>query len=146
MIRLIEGDFQEVLPYLEDESIDLIATDPPYAREHLGLYMDLITEAPRLLKRGGALLTILPNYNIPAILSEFGDHLKWRWMLNMWQQDGGHPRLSMGIEVIWKPIGWWVKDRWNPADDGFGRHMFFPDAFVNSPPPKLNHPWEQSID
>lgn len=146
MITLLHEGFQSVLPDIEDDSIDLIATDPPYAKEYEHLYYNLIEEAPRILKRGGALLTIIPHWNIPNILSEFGKHLKWRWILNMIQWEGNHPRMSMGIEITWKPIGWWVKERWNPKVDGWGKHMFFPDGFINKPPPKLNHEWEQSID
>lgn len=145
MIELHHNYFQQVMPRLEDNSIDLIATDPPYAKEYLHLYFDLVREAKRVLKRGGALLTILPHHSMPDILSEFGNHLKWRWLLEMWQWDGPHPRMAMGIEIVHKPIGWWVKEAWNPQNT-FGKGMFFKDGFLNSPPAKEAHPWEQSID
>ena len=58
----------------------------------------------------------------------------------MWQADGTHPRMAMGIEVMWKPIGWWVKGAW-PQGRGFVR-----DGFSNTQPAKKFHKWEQSLD
>jgi tRNA G10 N-methylase Trm11 len=133
-------EFQNILPTLEEESISTVVADPPYAREFSYLYSDLAHLTPRVLEDGGSLLAILPHYNIPEIVSEIGRHLKWRWMISMWQDQGPHPRMSMGIEIIWKPIGWWVKRAW-PHGRGFKR-----DGFYNAPPPKLLHPWEQSMN
>ena len=40
-IKIIQGDFREVYPTLEPDSIDFIITDPPYPKEYLPLYEDL---------------------------------------------------------------------------------------------------------
>ena len=113
---------------------------------HLGLHAldvelngDIAREAQRILKSGGSYLAILPHYAVPEIIDAVGQHLKWRWLHSMWQADGNHPRMAMGIEVMWKPIGWWVKDAW-PQGRGFVR-----DGFANLQPKQEIHPWEQSL-
>jgi DNA modification methylase len=57
----------------------------------------------------------------------------------MWQERGAHPRMAMGIEVLWKPILWYVK-RAYPQGRGF-----VVDGFDNAPPDKKLHEWEQSL-
>ena len=61
---LIQGDTKRIP--LPDESIDLIFTDPPYAKKSLYLYEWLANESMRLLKPGGFVLAMCGgNYNGP---------------------------------------------------------------------------------
>ena len=138
--ELYHGDCLEILTMLEAESVDAIITDPPYERKYQYLYEAVARESTRLLVDGGSFLAILPHYAIAEILPQIEPHLKYRWMHCMWQSDGQHPRMAMGVEVMWKPIGWWVKRAW-PQGRGFVR-----DGYTNSQPNKDNHPWAQSID
>jgi site-specific DNA-methyltransferase (adenine-specific) len=138
MTQLYHGDCIEVMRSLPDNSVDAIVTDPPYPKQYLPLYYGMAREAKRILKDGGSLLTIAPHYALPDIISEFGKHLKYRWMCCMWQKSGGHPRMAMGVEVLWKPILWYVK-RAHPQGRGF-----IADGFDNAPPDKKFHKWEQS--
>lgn len=139
-VDLHHGDCLEILPTLPAGSVDAVITDPPYPRKYLHLYGEIAKNAARLLKSGGSMLAITPHYAMPEILHDVGQYLKWRWLDCMWQGDGNHPRMAMGIEVMWKPIGWWVKDAW-PQGRGFVR-----DGFKNGQPGKADHPWEQSLD
>jgi hypothetical protein len=116
---------------------DAVITDPPYGKDALDLWQPLGRFAAQMLKRGGFLQAILPHYAIPQVLDAVGASLKWRWMLSMWQEAGNHQRMGMGIEVMWKPIGWWVKGAW-PSGRGFKR-----DGFVSPGRSKKYHPWEQ---
>ena len=139
-VQLFCGDCLEILPTLEAGSVDAVVTDPPYPRKYQYLYGATARESARLLVRGGSYLAILPHYAIPEIVAEVGQWLKYRWMHCMWQEDGQHPRMAMGIEVMWKPVGWWVKNAW-PQGRGFVR-----DGYRNGQPGKATHPWEQSLD
>ena len=139
-IQLHLGDCLDVLPTLPDNSVDSIVTDPPYPKQYLPLYQFIAQEGARILKPGGSFLAIVPHYAMPQVLSEAGQHLKYRWTMCMWQGSGKHPRMAMGIEVLWKPIVWWVKGAW-PQGRGFVR-----DGFENGEPSKAEHPWEQSLD
>jgi len=137
MIQLINDDCLRVLPTLEAGSVDAVVTDPPYLRKFIYLYEELAKHLPRVLKRGGSLLAIVPQYGISEIVPTVSQYLKWRWMCCMWQMNGKHPRLAMGIEVVWKPIGWWVNEAW-PQGRGFVR-----DGYDNIPVNKQHHEWEQ---
>lgn len=138
-IQLFQGDFREITKAFPANSIGLVLADPPYPRVYMQLYTDMAIMAGRLLHRGGSLLTIVPHYNMPHIYDQIGKYLKYRWTLCMWQQSGTHARMAMGIEILWKPVGWWVQDVW-PSGRGF-----VTDAWDNPQPKKLSHPWEQSL-
>lgn len=133
------GDARDWLRSLPDASVDAVITDPPYPREYVGLYEQIAAELPRVLRRGGSFLAIVPHFSLPEVLASVGQHLKYRWTLCMWQESGNHPRMAMGIEVVWKPVVWWVNGAW-PSKRGFIR-----DGFVNAPPEKAHHKWEQSL-
>lgn len=135
---LFQGDALEIMKSLPDHSIDLVITDPPYLKKYLYLYEGMAAELPRLLKRGGSLLAIVPHYAIPQVISDIGKYLKYRWLISMWQPSGNHPRMAMGIEVMWKPIVWWVNEAY-PQGRGFKR-----DGFENTQP-KKTYEWEQSM-
>lgn len=134
------GDCLDVMKTFPDNSIDAIITDPPYAKQYNHLYWEIAKEASRILKHGGSYLAILPTYNIPEVSSKVSEYLKYRWMISMWQGEGQHPRMAMGIEIMWKPVGWWVKGSW-PRGKGF-----VVDGIVIKQPKKENHVWEQSMD
>jgi len=139
-VELHLGDCLDILPTQEAGSVDAVIADLPYPKKYLPLYWAVAKEAQRLLKPGGSLLMIVPHYAAPQIVENVGQYLKWRWMHCMWQADGAHPRMAMGIEVMWKPIGWWVKDAW-PQGRGFVR-----DGFENTARSKEYHEWEQHQD
>ena len=128
--------FMDALP---DACVDAVITDPPYLREHLWLYGAMAARLPRILKSGGSLLSIVPHFALPQLLQDIGQHLKYRWIFSMWQAAGTHPRMAMGIEVMWKPVAWWVNGSW-PKGRGFVR-----DGWENNPVEKGAHPWEQSL-
>ncbi len=136
---IIPGDGVEVVRALPAASLDAVVADPPYARRHLALYEHLAAELPRALRRGGSFLAIVPHASLPQVLAGVGRHLKYRWTFCMWQGDGDHPRLAMGIEVLWKPVVWWVNGAW-PNGRGFVK-----DGFISSQPRKAHHVWEQSL-
>lgn len=132
------SDFFDIAPYLPQ--VDLIYTDPPYKRadgslahfEHLALF------APQLLKDGGSLLTLTPHYLLEEVMASFYTKLKYRWIYCQNQEQGPHPRMAMGIEVMWKPILHYVK-RAYPQGRGFVKDMIHIPA-----PQKEMHPWQQA--
>jgi hypothetical protein len=138
-VRLIQGDCLDVLREMPDASVDAILTDPPYPRRFMHLYEGMAEQAKRVLKRGVSLVAIVPHYCLPDVLAGVGQHLKYRWACCMWQARGTHPRMAMGVEVLWKPIVWWVNGAW-PKGRGFIR-----DGFDNDPPAKEFHEWEQAM-
>jgi len=128
----------DVLNKIPNDSIDLIYTDPPYPRKFLYLYEGLAKIAPRIMKNHASLLTIVGHYELPEVIKYFDGKLKYRWINCMNQEEGQHPRMLMGIEVMWKPILWYVKGTF-PHGKGFIR-----DMIKIKQPDKKYHRWQQS--
>jgi len=134
------GDARELAKAIPDESVDLIFTDPPYPKEYQHTYQALADESPRILKHGASLMTIVPHYSLPDVIGMFAGRLKYRWTMCMNQFSGKHSRMAMGIEVMWKPILWYVKGSY-PQGRGFlrdGIEISGRDGQVKS-----RHYWEQ---
>jgi DNA modification methylase len=127
---------------LSDESIDLVFTDPPYLKKYLYCYDYLANECPRIMKYGASLLTIVGHYALEEVMYKFKGKLKYRWILCMNQFNGKHARMAMGIEVMWKPILWYVKGAY-PMGRGFLRDGI--EITGTAGQEKKLHIWEQDL-
>jgi DNA modification methylase len=136
-ILLYNCDYEELAQVITPGTIDLIYTDPPYARaEAIPCYQALADLAPEQLPRGGSLMTIAPHYLLPEIF-QIMTTLKYRWQYVMDQSAGSHPRMAMGIEVMYKPVLHFVKQAY-PMGRGFLKDM------VTIPEPQKDlHKWQQ---
>lgn len=137
------GNAATLVKDIPDESIDLIFTDPPYPKEFQYTYEVLANESPRIMKHGASLMTIVPHYSLPTVIKMFDGKLKYRWTMCMNQFNGKHSRMAMGIEVMWKPILWYVKGSY-PQGRGFLRDGI--EIAGQDGQSKNHHHWEQDID
>lgn len=153
-LGIFHADMRDLLPLIPDDSIDLIATDPPYDNGAHWMYFYLYQQAGRLLAPGGHYLCITPQYLlcpfnsslrnfIPADWVEPND-LKLRWTIQMRQDEGPHPRLVNGdrnLEVLGKTISLYTK---LPRANNDYRGLR--DAFDSRPIDKRDklHKWQQS--
>jgi DNA modification methylase len=138
LVTLFHGEFQS---WVKTEPVDLVIADPPYPKEFKHLYDDLLAFSANSLWLGGSLVTIAPHYLLPYIFHIDNPKMRYRWMICMYQQQGAHPRMAMGIEVCWKPVLWYVRGAYR------GGRGYVTDLFVNLPPPppsKKLHKWQQS--
>jgi 23S rRNA G2069 N7-methylase RlmK/C1962 C5-methylase RlmI len=140
--KLIVGNCLEVMEEIPDSSIDLVFTDPPYPKEYFHCYQYLVDECPRIMKSGASLVTIVPHYSLDDVVDYFNGKLKYRWILCMNQFIGTHPRMAMGIEVMWKPMLWYVKGSY-PSGRGFLRDGI--EITGKGGQHKKLHKWEQDI-
>ncbi|MHB8995454.1 MAG: DNA methyltransferase [Armatimonadota bacterium] len=143
LVQLVHGNFKDVIRAIKPGIVDLIYTDPPYARATLHLYDELLHCAAPVLRPGGVLCAIIPQFAIPDVGAwTEASGLKWRWLINMDQNEGPHPRMCNGahnIEVTGKCLGWWYKPG-GPKDFSSVK-----DSFKNDPKKNPQHPWEQSM-
>lgn len=123
---------------IPSDYVDLIITDPPYAKKFSYLWDALGEFSSRVLKPGGSLITLVGHYQLPLAISSLSKHLKYRWILNLDQKQSSHPRMAMGIEVTWKPILWYVKGAY-PQGRGF-----VADGLVSPEKDKSLHKWQQN--
>jgi len=138
-VQLYHGDCLEVMATLEAGSVDLIVTDPPYPKEFDHLYGAMAREAKRVLRVGGSLVTLCGHYQLPKVLNDISQHLRYRWIIKL-DHPGSHARMAMGIMVTWKPMLWFVNEKLSPRRN-------ITDGCASGKRSKSNgHPWEQDLD
>ncbi len=150
--KLFLGDFIEVQNEVSDNSIDLIFTDPPYGKEYLPLYEELVKLTVRVLKPGGSLVFLVGHvildevfniFNEFALKSNTNDNvgLKYWWTLAV-KHSGNHTKIyPRHVFAEWKPLLWYVKgERANELviSNTIG------DYIESTPPLKIEHEWQQS--
>ncbi len=108
---LIHSDFREAS--IEDNSIDLIVTDPPYPKEFLHLYKDLALFAARVLKPGGSLVAMAGQSYLPEIFDLMKvDGLQYNWTISYLTPGGQAPQLwQRKVNAFWKPVLWYTKGK-----------------------------------
>jgi ParB-like chromosome segregation protein Spo0J len=135
---LLLGDFRVRGSEIDSESISLMLTDPPYAKEFLPLWNDLGALAQRVLKPGGIMLTYTGNLYLPDILQMLGKHLQYVWCLAILHSGQKKVVYPVNINQAWKFILWYCKPPmqiyWSP----------FADIFSGGQE-KEHHKWQQSV-
>jgi len=83
--RLICGDIKDGFPEIEDGSIDIIITDPPYERKAVetGLYDALASFSARVLKDSGILVCMVGTAHLPEVYRRLcsDSRLRYHWQL-----------------------------------------------------------------
>ena len=133
------GDFQTVLADLDDDSVDLVVTDPPYGDQYTHLYGELAKWASAKLKPGGSLVAYVGQGNLPDVTAEMGPHLRYWWTLALMHNHGGQQLPGKWVMVEWKPLVWYVKGTRS------GR-LYVADRMSGSKPRKDLHEWAQGVD
>lgn len=140
VVEIRVGDFASVLATLEDESVDLIFTDPPYlaSMDLEWIYGELGRQAARLLRPGGSLLAYTGSYVLPRTLAALSGGLDYWWTLAIQHAPGRHRSLAgKKVRVRWKPVLWLVKGN-------HGGDRVVDDLVRGGVPDKSLHDWAQS--
>ena len=143
--KIYHGDFIELQnEILEDNSIDLIFTDPPYGKESLFLYEELAKLATRVLKPGGSLVFFVGHIILDDVFHIFHNHkseLKYWWTFAV-KHSGHHQKIyPRHVFATWKPMLWYAKgEKINELviSNTIG------DYIESTSPSKALHDWEQS--
>lgn len=140
--KLYYGD-AEGAPSVISGGIDLVFTDPPYPRKFMVCYEYLAWLYPDLMKVGASLFTIVGHYALDEVMEIFRNEekLKFRWIFDLDQESDQHARMAMGIEVCWKPMLWYVKDKF-PKERHYG---FMRDKVIIPAKDKTFHEWQQNV-
>lgn len=132
---------REILEKIHDNSVDLILTDPPYAKKDVEIYAKLAREAVRVLKPGCSLLVYGAHHALQEILRIMNiDGLNYWWIIAV-KHNGASARMhGQHVFIGWKPMLWFVK----------GTKLEVPkytsDFLIESTEPsKISHDWEQSL-
>jgi len=108
--RVFEADILSGLDGVEDESVDLIITDPPYPAEYLPLFSALSAVAARVLKPGGSLVAMVGQSYLPEVIQRLSESLDYEWCAAYLTPGAGSPQLwRKRVSTYWKPLLWFVR-------------------------------------
>jgi len=98
------GAFQDVLADIEDGSLDLILTDPPYPRQYLPLWTELAQFAAAKLAPHGVLAAMTGAMYLPEVIARLGEHLAYRWTMAYLVPGPGGVVYGRNVVQAWKPV------------------------------------------
>lgn len=102
------------LVFVQDASIDVIITDPPYPKEYLPVYSHLSKAASRVLKPGGSCFVMVGQSYLPDIMKRLSEHLNYQWALAYLTPGGQSTQLfQRAINTFWKPVLWYVNGQYS---------------------------------
>jgi len=136
---LRRGDFEEALNDLQDHSVDLILTDPPYGNDAIELYARLATFASKKLQIGGHLITYAGQATIAEVINAMTPDLRYWWCIALIHNSGLQQMPGKWVQIRWKPILWFVNGK---RDD----RLYVDDLIQGSPPRKDLHAWAQGTE
>jgi site-specific DNA-methyltransferase (adenine-specific) len=139
-IDIHHGPFQEVLAHIEDESVDLVLTDPPWQWdvETLELWDDLGAFAKRVLRPGRALIAYSGSGCLAAAIDRLSRHLDYVWagaLILPGRHNEVHAVMARDAST---PIVFFSKGRYEP------RHWFI-NALSSPGAEKDAHPWQKPL-
>lgn len=136
---VILGDFRIGSSAIDDESIDLIFTDPPYDEEAAAIYQDIATLAASKLVKGGWLCAYTGHAHLPAVMKAFSETpgLTYAWTFCVVHSGGDLRFRKFKLQNGWKPIVAAFKP---PLQVDW---EWFKDV-VSGGKEKSDHPWQQA--
>jgi len=135
---LLLGDFRERSAQIDDASVDVVFTDPPYSKDALPLWNDLGELAARKLKPGGLLVAYSGVLYFDEVIHLVRQNLTYLWTAAI--AHAGPKKLIPAVRVnqARKPILIYYKPPltpyWKPFCD-----------MVSGGYSKEHHDWEQAV-
>jgi ParB-like chromosome segregation protein Spo0J len=133
------GDFREVLADLENGTVDLIHTDPPWLGASMPIFADLAAFAARVLKPTGILLCEVGQLYLAEAIRLIGEHLSYRWCVSIYLP-GQNVRVQAAQAInSWRPLL-----VYSPTTER-RRAWLFDSYRSEDRPDKTWHPWQKSV-
>lgn len=144
VIPIYTGDISLLYSKIEDNSADLVFTDPPYSENSLALFEQLAELAKAKLKVGGLCLTYAPHAHLDIILATMTKHLEYWWIFGI-NQTGAEARIwEKHLWVGWKPILAFIKQPTEKVDRL--TEDWVRDWYRGTGEDKEHHEWGQAVD
>jgi hypothetical protein len=94
----------ELIQHVEPGSVDVIITDPPYAREYLPCWSELAEFAATALKPGGLLVAISGQAHLPEVIERLGERLSYWWECNYATPGTVGENIARRVSISRKPV------------------------------------------
>lgn len=134
--RLIESDFRKAK--VDDNSIDIVITDPPYPEEYLPLYKSLSEFSSRVLKNNGLCVVMVGQSYLGKVIALLSENLSYQWTLAYLTPGSSVQVFGRRIKSNWKPLVFLVKGKntWEHIED----------TISSERRDKRFHHWGQSVE
>ena len=140
-IKLIKSSIFDLGWEIEAESVDWIVTDPPYPKEYLDTWTQLVEFASHALKPGGHLLALSGQSYLFEVMSNLqNENLTYVWTLAYMMKDHIGLRHRPIAGCGWKPLFWYCKGG-IPEDPNINDVIYSDPAGSGE-----YHKWGQSSD
>lgn len=139
-IKIWHGSLEERGKEIEDNSVDLILTDPPYPKEFLPCWCQLSRFAKRVLKPGGFLIAYSGQLYLPSVMEFLGENLEYYWIAALHHKGKCAQRFEVNVFNAMKPILIYFK---KPCKI---QEKWLTDLVESPAPSKDYHEWGQSIE
>jgi len=130
------GHMRQLFTILEDDSVDLFLTDPPWSRDALPLYSELGKLAQQKLKPGAFCILLCGQLYLDEIVKRLSESLDWYWLCAVKFSGGAHSRIwPRKISNGFKPMLVFAK---RPAPSQ-PKHEWIPDVLNGKAADKAHH-------
>lgn len=103
------GDARKTLSDIEEDSVHLVLTDPPYGDEARPLYVWLAKWSSRVLIKGGSLICFTGQSRLDRDIEIFSKYLRYWWLLAM-RHNQAQRLPGKFVMAEFKPVLWYVKE------------------------------------
>jgi DNA methylase/ParB-like nuclease family protein len=119
--NILIGSMDLLWDRLDDDSVDLFLTDPPY--KDIQLYESLAELAAAKLKPGRLCLAYSGQFYLPEVMEAMSQHLVYWWTFAI-EFSGSHCAIHpRHVQNKWKPIIAFAKPRAKPAPEWLSDHL-----------------------
>lgn len=137
---LIKASVEEMVTAIEESSVDVIITDPPYSKEYLDCFSSLARFAFKVLKPCKSLLVMVGQSYLPEVFRLLCEQMSYHWSLAYLTPGGQSPQIwPRKINTFWKPVIWLTKGKYEGKE--WHGDVFSSDVNDND---KRFHHWGQS--
>ena len=135
-ITMLNEDFRT--SKIEENSVDLILTDPPYPEEYLDCWGDLSEFAYKVLKPSGFLVAYSGQFHLTKVMVMLREHLEYYWTMAILLPGGTQIVNGRNLMCGWKPILVYQKEPLEKIENTFY------DTVISPKGEKEHHEWQQS--
>lgn len=133
--KVLTGDMWQLHSHLDDDSVDLFFTDPPYGEP--AEYGRLAELAASKLKDGGLCVAYSGQHYLPEVMGLMGEHLTYWWTVAITLEAAPlASNYARRVQNAWRPVLLYAK--------GKPKHQYFRDCFSGGKAEKDLHDWQQS--
>ena len=137
--KILCADIRDMLREIEENSVDLILTDPPYPREFIECWSWLSEFGSKVLKNGKFCFAYSGQLNLPDVYKRMSENMKYVWQIALLHSGCSQAVHPSHFRCGYKPILVYCKQKADFPDCGY-----FRDTIQGSGRAKSNQPWEQS--